>query len=38
MRSIGVLWGFATTAGIKAQKPTAVAETPEDIIKIIEEL
>ena len=38
MRSIGVLWGFATTAGIKAQHPTAIAETPADIIKIIEEL
>lgn len=38
MRSIGVLWGFATTSGIKGQKPTAVAAIPEDIIKIIEEL
>ena len=38
MRSIGVLWGFATTSGIKGQKPTAVAEIPEDLIKIIEEL
>ena len=38
MRMIAVLWGFAKHADLRALKPTALAETPEDIIKIIEEL
>ncbi len=38
MRSIGVLWGFAKPHDLRALKPTAVAEAPNDIIKIIEEL
>jgi phosphoglycolate phosphatase len=38
MRIISVLWGFARHADLRALHPTAVAETPDDIIRIIEEL
>ena len=38
MRSIAVLWGFAKPHDLRALKPTAVVETPEDIIRITEEL
>ena len=38
MHIIGVLWGFAKPHDLRALKPTAVAEVPTDIIKIIEEL
>ena len=38
MRVIAVGWGFARPAGLEALKPTAIAETPDDIIRILEEL
>ncbi len=38
MRIIAVLWGFARQSDLRARKPTALAETAEDIIKITEEL
>jgi phosphoglycolate phosphatase len=38
MRVIAVLWGFAKPADLRHHKPTAVAETPSDLIKVIEEL
>ena len=38
MRIIAVLWGFARQADLRARKPTALAETAEQIITIIEEL
>jgi phosphoglycolate phosphatase len=38
MRIIAVLWGFAKPEDLRTLKPTALAETPENIIKIIEEL
>ena len=38
MRILAVLWGFAKPHDILLLKPTAIAETPTDIIKRIEEL
>lgn len=38
MRVIAVTWGFANPAALEALNPTATAEHPEDIIKILEEL
>jgi phosphoglycolate phosphatase len=38
MRMIAVAWGFARPADLEALEPTAIAEKPEDIIKILEEL
>jgi phosphoglycolate phosphatase len=38
MRIIAVLWGFARQDDLRALKPTALATTPEDIIRITEEL
>lgn len=38
LRIIAVTWGFAKPADLEALGPTAIAETPEDIIKILEEL
>lgn len=37
IKTIAVLWGFARQVDIKALQPTASAETPQDIIRIIEE-
>ncbi len=38
MRIIAVMWGFARQADLRALHPTALASTPEDIIRITEEL
>lgn len=38
IRIIAVTWGFARPSELEAQEPTAIAEKPEDIIKILEEL
>ncbi len=35
---IAVTWGFARPADLEALEPTAMAEHPEDLIKILEEL
>ncbi|HVX47822.1 MAG TPA: HAD-IA family hydrolase [Candidatus Saccharimonadales bacterium] len=38
LRIIAVTWGFARSSDLEALEPTAMAEKPEDIIKILEEL
>ena len=38
MRIIAVMWGFARHIDLKHRSPTALADSPDDIIKIIEEL
>lgn len=38
MRGIGVTWGFARPADMEAKQPAGLADHPEDIIKILEEL
>ena len=38
MRIIAVTWGFAKPSELEALEPTAIAQKPEDIIKILEEL
>lgn len=38
LRIISVTWGFARADDLKAQKPTAMAHHPEDIMRTLEEL
>lgn len=38
LRVIGVTWGFARPSDLEALEPTALAEKPEDIIRILEEI
>jgi len=38
LRCIAVTWGFAEPAGLKALKPTAIADTPAELMRILEEL
>ena len=38
MRVVGVLWGFARAESLRELKPTAVAATPEDLLKVLEEI
>lgn len=38
MRVIAVSWGFASTAFLESLHPTALAHTPEDIVRILEEI
>lgn len=38
LRIIAVTWGFSKPSELEALGPTAIAEKPEDIIKILEEL
>ena len=38
IKIIAVTWGFARPADLEALEPTATAEHPEDLIKILEEL
>ncbi len=38
LRSIAVTWGFARPADLKALKPTAIANKPKDLVRILEEL
>jgi phosphoglycolate phosphatase len=38
IRIIAVTWGFARSADLEDAQPTALAEHPENIIKILEEL
>jgi phosphoglycolate phosphatase len=38
IRVIAVTWGFAKPADLEAMQPTALAEKPADIIRILEEL
>jgi len=35
---VAVTWGFARPSDLKAQHPTALADTPADLIRILEEL
>jgi phosphoglycolate phosphatase len=38
MRIIAVSWGFANAEFLESLNPTAMAHTPQDIVKILEEL
>ena len=38
MRAIAVEWGFAKINDLKRLKPRAMAQTPEDIVRIFEEI
>ncbi len=38
LRTVAVTWGFAHRASLKALKPTAIADTPEQLMGILEEL
>lgn len=38
LRAIAVTWGFASRDNLKAQKPTAMADTPAELLRILEEL
>ncbi len=38
MRVIGVTWGFADKESLARHEPTALADSPEDIVRILEEL
>jgi len=38
LRIIAVTWGFSRPSDLEAMEPTAIAEKPENIIKILEEL
>jgi phosphoglycolate phosphatase len=37
MRMVAVAWGFARPSGLEALRPTAIAETPDDLLKVLEE-
>jgi phosphoglycolate phosphatase len=37
MRVVAVAWGFAKTADLEAERPTDLARTPQDLMKILEE-
>lgn len=37
IRMVAVAWGFARPSDLEALAPTAIAESPEEIIKILEE-
>lgn len=38
MRAIAVTWGFANRENLKDAKPTAIADTPEELMRILEEI
>ena len=38
MRAIAVSWGFADRGNLKAMRPAALADTPEELMRILEEL
>lgn len=38
IRMIAVTWGFARPSELEALRPTAIAQKPEEIIKILEEM
>lgn len=38
LRTVAVTWGFAHRASLKALKPTAMADTPDQLMSILEEL
>jgi phosphoglycolate phosphatase len=38
LRAIAVSWGFAYRGGLKKLKPTGLADTPDQLMKILEEL
>ena len=38
MRTIAVSWGFASRQNLKDAKPTALADTPEELMRILEEI
>jgi phosphoglycolate phosphatase len=38
LRAVAVSWGFASRKNLKAAKPTALADTPEELFRILEEI
>lgn len=38
MRAIAVTWGFASKQNLKEANPTAIADTPEELMRILEEI
>ncbi|HEX7633000.1 MAG TPA: HAD hydrolase-like protein [Candidatus Saccharimonadales bacterium] len=38
MRAVGVLWGFARPGVLESTKPFAVAATPDDLLRVLEEI
>ena len=38
MRAVAVSWGFASRDGLKAANPLGVADTPAELMKILEEI
>jgi HAD superfamily hydrolase (TIGR01549 family) len=38
MRVVGVTWGFARPGVLQATKPMAIAETPDELLRILEEI
>ena len=38
IRAIAVSWGFASRLGLESANPTAMADSPEELLKILEEI
>lgn len=38
LRAVAVTWGFAARNSLKAAKPTALADTPAELMRILEEI
>jgi phosphoglycolate phosphatase len=38
LRAVAVTWGFASRKNLKAANPTALADTPEELMRILEEI
>lgn len=38
MRAVAVTWGFASKKNLKDAKPMAIADTPEELMRILEEI
>jgi phosphoglycolate phosphatase len=38
VRTVAVTWGFARRGNLVAKRPTALADTPEELMRILEEV
>lgn len=38
MRVVAVAWGFASSSKLKALKPTATADSPQELLRVLEEI
>lgn len=38
MRAVAVSWGFASRAGLEAAQPTRLADTPDELLRILEDI